>query len=283
MKLFFVEGGHGPLVLLIHGFPEISYSWRHQMQPLADAGFRAVAIDLPGFGRSDKPEVAYDIEWVSARLAALIGALGHERAVVVGHDWGGLLAWPFARLYPDLVAGVVGLNTPDLPRPPIPPTRYIAQRGNERNNYILFFQERGKPEEVFAADPEGFLRAFYEGPATVNKEVFTDDVVKVYVEAFSPPGAIGPPLDYYRNMDRNWELLEPVAGRLVEVPCLMITAEGDPVLHPGLAVGMSERVPDLETVLIRDCGHWTQQERPDEVSAHLVRYATRLRTTRGPW
>jgi len=161
VKLFFVEGGHGPLVLLIHGFPEISYSWRHQMQPLADAGFRAVAIDLPGFGRSDKPEVAYDIEWVSARLAALIGALGHERAVVVGHDWGGLLAWPFARLYPDLVAGVVGLNTPDLPRPPIPPTRYIAQRGNERNNYILFFQERGKPEEVFAADPEGFLRAFY--------------------------------------------------------------------------------------------------------------------------
>ena len=283
VRLFFVEEGSGPLVLMLHGFPEISFSWRHQLPPVAEAGFRAVAFDLPGFGRSDKPDVVYDIHWIADRIAAGIRSLGHDRAVIVGHDWGGLLVWPFARLHPELVAGVVGLNTPDLPRPPIPPTRYVAERGNERNNYILFFQERDKPEEVFAADPEGFLRAFFQGPATVHKEVFTDEVVQVYVDAFSPPGAIGPPLEYYRNMDRNWELLEPVAGTKVTVPCLMITAEGDPVLHPGLAEGMEERVPDLETVLIRDCGHWTQQEKPEEVSAHLVRYLTNLRDTRGPW
>lgn len=282
-RLFYLEEGKGPLVLFLHGFPETSFSWRHQLGPVGEAGFRAVAIDLPGYGRSDKPDVTYDIHWVTDRIADVITGLGYERAVVVGHDWGGLIAWPFARLHAGRVAGVVGLNTPDLPRTPVPPTRYIADRGNDKHNYVLFFQERGKPEELFEADPEGVLRSFYQGWSAKHPEAFSDDVVKVYVDAFAPKGAATPPLEYYRNMDRNWELLAPVADAKIEVPCLMITAEDDPVLHPGLAVGMEERVPDLETVLVRDCGHWTQQEQPAEVTAHLVRYLTNLREARGPW
>src|SRR2546423_13168494 len=116
-RLYCLEAGAGPLVLLCHGFPELAYSWRNQIDALAAAGFHVVAPDLPGYGRSDKPDVAYDIEFVNGCLAALVTALGHERAVVAGHDWGGLLVWQFARMYPELTAGVIGVNTPDLPRP----------------------------------------------------------------------------------------------------------------------------------------------------------------------
>ncbi len=276
IRLFYVEEGSGPLVLFLHGFPEYSYSWRYQLGPVAEAGFRAVAIDLPGFGRSDKPDVDYDVEWVNRCVADLITGLGHEQAVLVGHDFGGLLAWPFARMYPGLTAGIVGVNTPDLPRPPVPWTVYIRESGASQNDYVLQFQRRGPAEELFERDPEQFLRFFFTGPATVKKEVFTDAVIAAYVDIFKMKGAITPPLEYYRNLDRNWDLTEDLAHKKVGVPCLMITAEGDPVLHPGLAKGMEARVPDLETVLIEDCGHWTQQEQPEQTNKHLVSYLERL-------
>ena len=277
IRLFYVEQGQGPLVLFLHGFPEYSYSWRNQLGPVADAGFRAVAIDLPGFGRSDKPDVDYDVVWVNRCLAALIEELGHEWAILVGHDIGGLLAWPFARMYPDLTAGVVGVNTPDLRRPPVPPTVYLRESGASQNDYILQFQKRGPAEDLFEKDPAGFLRFFFTGPACVKKDVFTDEVVGAYLDVFRMKGAITPPLEYYRNFDRNWDLTEDIAHLKIEVPCLMITAEGDPVLHPGLAKEMQERVPDLETVLIKDCGHWTQQEQPEETNRHLLAYLERFR------
>ncbi len=276
IRMFYVEEGRGPLVLLLHGFPEYSYSWRHQLGPLAQAGFRAVAVDLPGFGRSDKPDVEYNVIWVAECVAGVITALGHRSAVIVGHDWGGLIAWPFARLYPEHTAGVVGLNTPDLPRTPVPPTVYIRESGASQNDYILQFQKRGPAEDLFERDPEGFLRFFLTGPACVRKEVFTDEVIASYVDPLRMKGAITPPLEYYRNLDRNWDLTEDLAGVKITVPSLMITAEGDPVLHPGLAVGMEERVPNVETVLITDCGHWTQQEQPEETNRHLLSYLKRL-------
>jgi len=276
IRLFYVEEGSGPLVLFLHGFPEYSYSWRYQLGPVADAGFRAVAIDLPGFGRSDKPDVDYHVEWVNRCIADLITGLGHESAVIVGHDFGGLLAWPFARMYPGLTAGIVGMNAPDLPRPPVPWTVFIRESGASQNDYVLQFQRRGPAEELFERDPEGFLRFFFTGPACVKKEVFTDAVIAAYVDIFKMKGAITPPLEYYRNLDRNWDLTEEIADKKVEVPCLMITAEGDPVLHPGLAKGMDARVPDLETVLIEDCGHWTQQEQPEKTNEHLLSYLRRL-------
>jgi pimeloyl-ACP methyl ester carboxylesterase len=278
IRMHYVERGEGPLVLLCHGFPEIWYSWRHQLAPIAAAGYRAVAVDLPGYGRSDKPDLTYDIEWVNACLAGLVHELGHDRAVLAGHDWGGLLVWPFARRYPELTAGVIGVNTPDLPRTPIPLTQLLRQAFPDQPPYILQFQERGAAEWVFswgrgAAD---LLELMYRGPGTVRPEVFTDEVLAVYVEAFSPRGALTPPIEYYRALDRSWELTADLADRTVDVPCLMISAAGDPVLTPAMTAGMEERVPDLERVVIDDCGHWTQQEQPARTSEAIVGYLERL-------
>ena len=220
IRIFYVEEGEGPLVLLCHGFPELSYSWRNQMAPLAEAGFRAVAIDLPGYGRSDKPDVTYDVEWLCECLAGVIGGLGAERAVVVGHDWGGLLAWPLARLHPEKVAGVIGVNTPDTPLPPVPPTEYFRRQGSNKHSYILEFQKRDEPEAFFEADTKAALELFFKGPVTTHPEVFTDEVMQVYVDAFSAKGAMTPPLEYYRNIDRNWELMAYPDLQQIEVRVL---------------------------------------------------------------
>ena len=279
IRVFYVEEGEGPLVLLCHGFPELAYSWRNQMAPLAEAGFRAVAIDLPGYGRSDKPDVRYDVVWLCACLAGVIEALGAERAVVTGHDWGGLLAWPLARMHPERVAGVIGVNTPDTLLPPVPPTEYLSRHGSSKHSYILEFQKRGEPEAFFEADTAAALELFFKGPVTTHPEVFTDEVMQVYVNAFSPAGAMTPPLDYYRNIDRNWELIAHLDSIQIEVGCLMISAANDPVLHPGLTKGMEARVPNLTKVVIDDCGHWTQQEQPEATTEHMLAYLKRL----DPW
>jgi pimeloyl-ACP methyl ester carboxylesterase len=276
IRIFYVEEGSGPLVLLCHGFPESWYSWRHQLEPLGEAGFRAVAIDMPGYGRSDKPDATYDVEWLSACLAGVIEGLGHERAVMVGHDWGGLLVWPFARLHRERVAGVIGLNVPDLPRYDMPPTELFAALGSDQHSYILFFQKRYEAEAVLEADVDAALRTVFLGDGTVRKEVFTDEVLRVYADTFRPKGALTPPLEYYRNMDRNWELMEPHDSMKIEVPCLMICAAGDPVLPPALADQMEGRVLDYEVVTIEDCGHWTQQEQPEATTEHMLSYLRRL-------
>jgi len=278
IRLYYVEQGRGPLVLLCHGFPEIWYSWRHQLAPLAQAGFRAVAVDLPGYGRSDKPAVDYDVEWVNACLADLIGALGHERAVLAGHDWGGLLVWPFARRHPRRTAGVIGVNTPDLPRPPMPLVQLLRQAFPDEPPYIVQFQEPGVAEWVLswgrgAAD---FVEMMFRGPVAVQTDAFPDEVLRVYVDALSPAGALTPPIGYYRALDRSWELTADLDGRIIDVPCLMISATGDLVLTPAMTEGMEERVPDLEKVVIEDCGHWTQQEQPERTTEAMLRYLRRL-------
>ncbi len=281
IRMYYVEEGRGPLVLLCHGFPETWYSYRHQLGPLAEAGFRAVAVDLPGYGRSDKPDGAYDVEWLNACLAGLIGALGHERAVMVGHDWGGLLVWPFARRHPDRTAGVIGINTPDLPRPAVPPVQLLRDLSPDEPIYIVQFQERGAAEWVFSwgRGADDFLEMIFRSVATVQLQVFTDEVLDVYKQAFRPAGALTPPIEYYRNLDRNWELTADIDGSPIAVPCLMISAAGDPILTPAMADGMEERVPDLEKVVIDDCGHWTQQEQPEATTRAMLAYLRRLT----PW
>ncbi len=279
IRMFYVEEGEGPLVLLCHGWPESHYSWRHQLGPIAEAGFRAVAVDLPGYGRSDKPDVTYDCVWLNDCLAGFIKALGHETAVMVGHDWGGLLVWPFARLHPERTAGVIGLNVPDIPRYPKPPIEFLGEFGGPQHSYILFFQKRFEAEAVIEADIDAFMAQVLRDQVTVRKEVFTDEVVRVFADTFRGKGAMTPPLEYYRNLDRNWELMEPYDDVKIEVPCLMICAEGDPVLPPQLAEGMDARVPDVEIVTIPDCGHWTQQEQPEKTNEHMLRYLRGLQ----PW
>jgi pimeloyl-ACP methyl ester carboxylesterase len=277
IRLFYLEEGDGPLVLLCHGFPELSHSWRHQLAPLAAAGYRAVAVDLPGYGRSDKPDVAYDIEWVNACLAGVVAALGHESAVLVGHDWGGLLVWALARRYPQLTAGVIGVNTPDLPRPAMPPVQLMRQVFDPPV-YIVQLQDPGVAEWVLSwgRGARDFLELMFRSEVTRNVDAFPDEVIDVYTAAFTPIGAFTPPIDYYRNLDRNWDLTADLADVRVEVPCLMISAENDPVLTPAMTVGMEERVPNLRRVVIEDCGHWTQQERPEETTAAMLEYLATL-------
>ena len=149
-RFYCLEAGRGPLVLLCHGFPELAYSWRHQIDALADAGFHVVAPDMPGYGRSDKPDVVYDIDFLNGCLGAIIESLGHDRAVLAGHDWGGLIVWQFARRYPERTAGVIGVNTPDLPRPPVPPVELMRQIFVDTPIYIIQFQEPGLAEWVFS-------------------------------------------------------------------------------------------------------------------------------------
>lgn len=275
IRIFCWEEGEGPLVLMLHGFPEFAYSWRHQMTPLAEAGFRAVAIDLPGYARSDKPDVAYDAGWVGECIDGVITALGYDRAVLVAHDWGAMVTWPFARTHPERVEAIVSLNVPDLPRYDMPPTELFRALDSNTVQYILDFQERTIEPEI-EKDVSGFLELFLRGPATVRKEVFDDEVFARFVEPFMTKGAFTPPLEYYRNMDRNWELAAEYDDRKIEAPTLMIGAAGDPVLRPELADGMEERVPNLEKVVIDDCGHWTQQEQPDETNRHILRFLDRI-------
>jgi epoxide hydrolase A/B len=280
VRLFCVEAGPpaGPMVLLLHGFPELAYSWRFQVAALGAAGFHVVAPDLPGYGSSDKPDVTYDCEWINACLIGLIDACGHERAVVAGHDWGGILVWTMARQHPARIAGVIGVNTPDLPRPPLPPVQLLRQIFVDTPIYIIQFQERGVAEWVLGSWGRGvddFVEMIF-GATTQNSAAFPPEVLDVYKDAFRPVGALTPPIEYYRNLDRNWELTAPIADRTVDVPCLMISAADDPVLTPAMTLGMEERVPNLERVVIENCGHWTQQERPEETNAAMLAYLRRL-------
>ena len=277
IRLFAVEAGpwRGPLVLLIHGWPEFWWSWRHQLPVLGEAGYHAVAVDLPGYGRSDKPDAVYDEAWVNTCLAGTIPALGHDRAVVVGHDWGGLLAWPFARRFPELTAAVVGVNTPDFPRFEHPPVKMLREL-LPRPNYIVQFQDRGPAEWFLGCDVRAWMEAMFLGPATHRKEVFDDAVIERYTEQFAPLGSVTPPLEYYRNMDRNWALRADLPEQ-VQAPALMVTAANDPALPPAMAAGMEARVPNLRrTVLIEDCGHWTQQEQPEAFNRELLRFLGEL-------
>ena len=277
VRLFAVESGSGPLVLLVHGFPECWFSWRHQLAALADAGFRALAIDLPGYGHSDKPDVTYDEPWINDCIAGLVPELGADRCVIAGHDWGGLLIWPFARRRPELVAGIIGLNTPDLPRSPMPPITMLRQIFPEQPPYLVQFQERGPAEYMIGRNPAAFFESMFRGPATHQADAFPDDVVARYVEQFSPDGSLTPPLEYYRNMDRNWGLGAELPIR-IDAPALMISAENDPVLTPAMADGMEERVPNLTRVLVTDCGHWTQQEQPEATNKAMIDFLQSLPT-----
>lgn len=271
IRIHYVEQGSGFPVIMLHGFPELWYSWRHQIPALAAVGLRAIAPDLRGYGQTDKPAQleAYDIEHLVGDLTGLMDALEIEKAVIVGHDWGGLIVWPAALMAPERVERVVGVNTPALPRPPLPPMQLIKASGDDRLEYMVFFQEPGKAEAFFERDLTASIRRFYDGITKESNRFLTDEDLSIYVEAFRAGGMTGP-LSFYRNMDRNWELTAHLDGKQVLCNALMVTAENDPVLRPALAEGMEARVPNLRKEMIKDCGHWTQQEKPEELNRLLV-------------
>jgi pimeloyl-ACP methyl ester carboxylesterase len=300
VELRITEAGDGPPVILAHGFPELGYSWRHQLPALAAAGFHAVAPDQRGYGDSSRPEAIedYDIVHLTDDLLGVLDDLGEERAVFVGHDWGSMVVWQLALLHPERVAGVVGMSVPFLPRGPLPPIELMRKAFGDNFFYILYFQEPGVADADLARDPAATMRRMLaglsgdpvgpglSGLAEPDGRGFVDrlpepdglpawlsqEELDHYVDVFARTGFTGG-VNWYRNFDRNWELTPQLAGAKVTVPSLFIGGSRDPVLvmsPPGIMDGWLE--DHRGTVLVEGAGHWVQQEKPDEVNEALLSF-----------
>ena len=309
LRMHVAERGEGPLVVLLHGFPESWYSWRHQLAALADAGFHAVAPDQRGYGGTTRPDAIdrYTLLDLVGDVVGLIDALGAGTAIVVGHDWGAPVAWHTALMRPDRVAGVVGLSVPFTPRMPASPMANWRRAYGDRF-YQVYFQEPGVAERELEADVAETMRRLLIGAsgdrppdgAGLDAGVLPDgggflDVLRTtdelpawltqedldfYAGEFTRTGFTGG-LNWYRNQDRNHELLAPWQGAVVTPPALYVVGSRDPVAaFPGmdrLLPNLRMFVPQLqETVLLEGCGHWTQQERPEEVSERLVAFCREI-------
>ncbi|GLZ05858.1 epoxide hydrolase [Actinomadura sp. NBRC 104412] len=295
LRMHIAEAGSGPLVLLLHGFPECWYSWRHQLTALADAGYHAVAPDQRGYARTGGPAEAdqYTIHHLVGDAIGLIDALGREQAVVVGHDWGAPVAWGAAQFRPDRVRGVACLSVPHRPRSSRPPVQAMRELYGD-DFYMVYFQEPIVPEAEFDRDrAETFRRMLYaasgdlgvlpsvpEGGGMLSDVApgelsgwLTEDDIAVFVREYEDAGFTGP-LNWYRNLDRNWELTAAWHRAPITPPALFIGGDRDPVLTGGgraAADRLADFVPNLRgTVWLPGCGHWTQQERPAEVNKALL-------------
>ena len=299
----------GVPVIFCHGFPELAFSWRHQLRAFEAAGRWAIAPDQRGYGLTRGPDAleAYDIEHLTGDIIGLMDGLGIEKAVLCGHDWGGIVVWQAPLRHPDRIAGVMGLNTPFIARAPADPIAIMRARMGEEM-YIVHFQKPGEADAVLNGDVrkamDFFMRRPAPGEATASaglaserkaggESVFplvrmvqaydpaldprpfflTDDEFEAFVETFERTGFTGG-INWYRNMTRNWERSAGVEEK-VKVPSLMVMAEKDAVLPPSSADGMEAYVPDLERVMIKDSGHWTQQEQPEAVNSALLGWMDR--------
>ncbi|MFE0189115.1 alpha/beta fold hydrolase [Streptomyces sp. NPDC059008] len=312
-RIHLVEQGSGPLVLMVHGFPESWYSWRHQLPALAAAGYRAVAIDVRGYGRSSKPREipAYRMLAHVADNVGVLRALGEETAVVVGHDWGSPIAAHTALLRPDLFTAVALLSVPYAPRGAIRPTEAFRMLGGAEEFYINYFQEPGRAEAEIEPDVRGWLAGFYAGlsgeakspsdggvsplfsvppggklsdrfPADTNPSSWlTEADLDFYAAEFERTGLTGG-LNRYRNVDRDWEDLAAWQGAPLTQPALFIGGELDaPTNWMADAIKAFPRtLPALSSShILEGCGHWVQQERPEEVNHLLLDW---LRTLPAP-
>lgn len=301
LEMHYVEQGAGPAVLLCHGFPECWISWRHQISALAAAGFRVIAPDLRGYGRTGGPKEvsAYGISALVGDLVGLLDALGEPRAALVGHDFGAVLTWHAALLEPGRFHAVAALSVPY--RQPMSGPGPVAQLRNlvgSNFNYIIYFQEPGVAETELEADIPKFLRSMFytvssqgqsrpqAGSTRPTKLLHTlidpgsvpdwigEDAFQEYVQGFKANG-VGPALNWYRNLDANWAAMNKFTGARIEQPALFICGAQDPVLRNTRAV--FERMPTTvarlsESVIVPDCGHWVQQERPGQTNAALVKF-----------
>ncbi|MEV0354727.1 alpha/beta hydrolase [Nocardia sp. NPDC050697] len=290
-----------PVVLLAHGFPELAFSWRHQIPVLAEAGYHVLAPDQRGYGGSERPAAVeeYDIARLTGDLAGLLDDAGAERAVVVGHDWGATVTAGFAQLHPGRAAAVALLSVPPTPRPPAPPMRILAKRFGENFYYMLYFQRVGPADTELDADPATALRRLLSGLragvdpraqaamlrlVAPGPEGFVDRLpepgsppdwitateIDHYVAEFTRTGFTGG-LNWYRNIDRNWELLDGAPP--IAVPALFLAGADDFTLltTPRHRMGEILTGPYREVVL-EGAGHWVQQERPAEVNAELLAF-----------
>jgi pimeloyl-ACP methyl ester carboxylesterase len=305
IRMAYYEAGprRGVPIVLCHGFPELAFSWRHQIKALGDAARWVIAPDQRGYGLTERPAPveAYDMEHLAGDLIGLLDHVKADKAIFVGHDWGGIVVWQMPLRYPERAAGVIGLNTPYMPRSPVDPIAIMRARLGEEM-YTVHFQKPREADAVLDGDVERAMNFFMRRPlpgdtagaglATERKEgepsafalinilkaydptfdprpkFLTDDEFAAFVATFKRTGFTGG-INWYRNFTRNWERS---AGQVdkVTVPSLMVMAEKDAVLPPSAADGMEAFVSDLEKTLIKDSCHWTQQEQPDAVNAAII-------------
>ncbi|WP_031172004.1 alpha/beta fold hydrolase [Streptosporangium roseum] len=306
-RIHVAEQGSGPLVLLVHGFPESWYSWRRQLPALAQAGYRAVALDVRGYGRSSKPAAqdSYRMLALVQDNVALVRALGEESAVIIGHDWGSNIAATSALLHPELFRAVGLLSVPYAPPGGPRPTSIFAQMGGEQEFYVSYFQEPGRAEAEMEPDVRGWLAGFYAAlsaetmpgpnapdphfvsPGATLRDRFpsgrlpswlTEDDLEVYAGEFERTGMTGA-LNRYRNMDRDWKDLADFNGAPIKQPSLFIGGSLDASTtwmtdainaYPATLPGL------VSSHLLDGCGHWIQQECTEEVNQLLTEWLTAL-------
>lgn len=304
IEMHVAECGAGPLVLLCHGWPELWYSWRHQLVALAEAGFHAVAPDMRGYGDTSAPEPveAYTILHLVGDVVGLVAALDEKRAVMVGHDWGAIVAWHAAQIRPDVFPAVAALSVPHRRRGRTVPIETLRKAG-KTDYYWVYFQEPGVVESELERDvrftmrriliigsgdtPREHKMSMYVDPAKgflgPSRELLalppwlTEADVDVFAAAYVRTGFRGG-LNWYRNIDRNWELLAPWQGATIDQPALFIAGSRDATITGSLGqrslAELESVVPRLERkIFLEGAGHWIQQERPAEVSAALIDFA----------
>jgi pimeloyl-ACP methyl ester carboxylesterase len=314
IQMHIAEQGSGPLVLMCHGFPESWYSWRHQLTALAEAGYHAVAPDMRGYGQSERPEGIdqYTLLHLVGDMVGVLDALDAETAVIAGHDWGAPVAWHCALLRPDRFRAVIGLSVPYRGRGPVRPTTVMPQTETALF-YQLYFQAPGVAEAELELDSKSTVRrvlyaasgdasrgaggAFEAGSSVgmVDRKsgllgVMTDPPglpvwlttadLDFYASEFARTGFRGA-LNWYRNIDRNWELLAPYAGAKITVPALYVAGDRDLVVKfPGAEqtlANLGKTVPQLrKQIMLPGCGHWTQQERASEVNSAMIEFLKSL-------
>ena len=267
VKLHYVTQGAGPLMLMLHGFPEFWYSWRHQIPEFAKY-FQVVALDLRGYNDSDKPQKqsAYVMDELIKDVEGVIKGLGYDKCILVGHDWGGAIAWYFAYAHPQMLERLIILN---LPHPAKFAQGLFTPQQLLRSWYIFLFQLPWLPELLLQSTDFQLLEKILQGTA-VNKNAFTQADLNAYKDAAAKRGAIAAMLNYYRNSlqqfmpNQNWGILH--------VPTLMIWGENDTALGKELTYDTAAYVKDLQIKYIPRCGHWVQQEQPELVNQYIKEY-----------
>lgn len=303
LSLYSAGPTQGPIVWLLHGFPECWYSWRHQISALSDAGFRVFAPEMRGYGTSSAPQdpAEYDLITLCGDIQTAMDLLGHTQVAMIGHDWGAPIAWHLALLEPERVKVVGALSVPFGGRPKKPAIGMIRELYQDRFHYMLYFQKAGLAEAEMAEDIPRTMRVMMHGmsgtaggstlvqdkPADarwlddridpgVPPQWCSPEAFQVYVETFERSGFHGP-VNWYRNFERNWERTEPLAGKQIEQPALFIIGDADPVgeLESYTIKKMPNVVPRVEQHVIANCGHWIQCEKPEAINQLLLEFLNR--------
>lgn len=297
IRMAVYEQGEGQPVIFLHGFPELAFSWRHQIPALAGAGYRAIAPDLRGYGQTGGPEdvEAYRVAELINDVLGLMDALEYETATLVGHDWGALLMWHLAMRAPERVERLIGLNIPHTPRSPIDPIALFRRRLGD-DFYIVNFQESDEADRTFASDPRRFFtnlmrknqlpRAVFDQLPDEMKvfslinlmqrddvggdAILTANELDYFVSAFETSG-FTKPINWYRNWSRNWSEFEGTSD-MIDIPTLFIAAADELVVGPEHVESMRLVVPNVQIETLSPCGHWSQQEHPYKVNQLIIEW-----------